>query len=616
MSPDPVSTDPVSPDPVSTAPEATPSGPGRARPGKGSDVPTQSLVWRLWREEVRCHRGRLAGVVVLTVLMALFTALYPAVIKRALDMFAAHDPRILYQVPALVVMITAAKAAAQYGQAVAVQDLVLIVIRGLQSRMFSHLVQADIARVEREAPAQLAARFTTDAISIREAMTRAVNSLGDVITVVGLVVSMFVTDWELSLIAALLYPVAAVPIQRIGKRVRRASGNMQEQIGETATMLTESFGQGRTVRVYRLEDAEERRANRSFDLLHRSLLRITRSRARVDPVMEVLGGTAVALVLGFAGWRSAMGGGTLGDFSAFVAALLLAARPLRALGSLNAAFQEGLAGIGRIFSVIDEPPAVRERPGAVPLPEGRGRLVFDAVRFQYPDGREGLRGLNLTAEPGLTVALVGPSGAGKSTALSLIPRLHDVSGGRILLDGVDLRDLTIDSLRGAIAYVSQDTLLFDSSVADNIRMGRPAADDAAVRAAARAAAAEEFILALPEGFETRVGTGGQRLSGGQRQRVALARALLRDPRLLLLDEATSALDTESEAVVQEALATLRRGRTTIVVAHRLSTVRSADLVVAMSEGHAVECGSHAELMERDGLYARLVRSQGLEVETI
>ncbi len=568
---------------------------------------------RLWRDEISRHRGRIAAVLVLTVAMALLNALYPLVIQRAIDMFTHNDPRILYQVPALVVIVTAAKAASQYGQTLAVQGLVLIVIRNLQGRMFEHLVDADIARIEREAPAQLSARFTTDAVTIREAMIRAVNALGDSVTVVGLAISMVYMDWELSLIAAVLYPLAAVPIQRIGKRVRRASGGMQEQIGRTAALLNESFGLARSVRVYRLEKAEVGRASRSFDLLHNSLLRITRGRAGVDPVLEVLGGSAVAAVLGFAGWRASMGGATLGSFSGFVAALLLASRPLRALGSLNAAVQEGLAGIERIFTVIDEPPGVQESPNALPLPAGHGRLVFERVGFTYPDGRAGLRDLSFVAEPGLTVALVGPSGAGKSTALSLIPRLHDVTAGRILLDGVDLRDLRLGALRDAIAYVSQDTLLFDTSVGDNIRMGRPGASDAALREAARAAAAEEFIDALPEGFATVVGPGGQRLSGGQRQRIALARALLRDPRLLLLDEATSALDTESEATVQDALARLRAGRTTIVVAHRLSTVRSADLVVALSDGEAIECGTHAALMEEGGLYARLVRTQALEV---
>jgi len=596
---------------LSGSPKPQKQAPAAARKGLPQDA-TRALMRRLWREEVTRHRGRMASVVGLTVLMASLTALYPLVIQRALDMFAAHDPRILYQVPALVVMVTAAKAASQYGQSIAVQGLVLTVIRGLQDRMFAHLVLADINMIEREAPAQWAARFTTDAVSIREAMIRAVNSLGDVVTVVGLVVSMFYMDWELSLIAAVLYPLAAVPIQKLGKRVRRASGGMQEQIGETAALLNESFAQARTVRVYRLEDIERRRVEHSFDLLHAAILRITIGRARVDPVLEVLGGAAVAAVLGFAGWRAAMGGATLGSFFGFVTALLTASRPLRALGSLNAALQEGLAGLVRIFAIIDTPPAIAERPDALPLPPGGGRLAFNAVEYHYADGRVGLCGLDFEAAPGMTVALVGPSGAGKSTALSLIPRLHDVTGGAITLDGADLRDVRLSDLRSAIAYVSQDTLLFDMSVADNIRIGRPGASDADVFAAATAAAAD-FIEALPEGFATVVGPGGQRLSGGQRQRVSLARALLRDPRLLLLDEATSALDSESEAKVQAALARLRQGRTTIVVAHRLATVQSADMIVVMQGGRAVEQGTHATLMQRDGLYARLVKTQALEL---
>jgi subfamily B ATP-binding cassette protein MsbA len=415
----------------------------------------------------------------------------------------------------------------------------------------------------------------------------------------------------LSLIAAALYPLAAVPIQRIGRRVRRASGGMQERMGETATLLNESFAQARTVRAYRLEAAETARARAAFDALYRSLVRITKSRSRIDPVLEVLGGAAVAAVIGFAGWRAAVGSNTIGNFTGFVAALLIASRPLRALGSLNAAVQEGLAGLVRVFGVIDEAPRVVESPAAAALPAGHGHVVFDNVHFVYPDGRVGLAGLSFDATPGTTVALVGPSGGGKSTALALIPRLQDVTAGAVRIDGADVRDVTLASLRDAIAYVSQDALLFDDSIAANIRMGRPGATDQEVAAAAAAAAAADFIAALPQGYATRVGPGGQRLSGGQRQRIALARALLRDPRILLLDEATSALDTENEAAVQLALAHLRRGRTTIVIAHRLSTVRDADQVIAMEAGRAMERGTHAMLTKANGLYARLVRSQVL-----
>jgi subfamily B ATP-binding cassette protein MsbA len=526
-------------------------------------------------------------------------------------MFEQKDARILDQLPVLIIGITAVKALAQYVQNVEVQRVVLLVIRELQQRMFAHLTQGDLARIEREAPAQLAARFTTDAAVIREAMTRAVNGLADAVTVVGLVASMIWLDWMLSLVAALLYPLAGLPIQVLGRRIRRASGGMQERMGETAAMLNESFAQARTVRAYRLERSEERRATDAFAELYQALLRMARNRAILDPMLEVIGGAAVALVIGFVGWRAAAGSDTIGHFTGFITALVIASRPLRALGSLNAAVQEGMAGLERVLAVVDEPPGIREARDAVTLPTGRGRVEFDDVRFAYPDGRHGLAGLSFTAEPGRTVALVGPSGAGKSTALALIPRLHDASAGAIRIDGADIRGVTLASLRDAIAYVGQDSLLFDDSVEANIAMGRPGADRAAVEAAAAAAAAHDFIAALPAGYATRVGPGGGRLSGGQRQRVALARALLRDPRILLLDEATSALDAESEKLVQDALARLRAGRTTIVVAHRLSTVRDADLVVAMADGVAVESGTHAELLAHDGLFARLVRTQTL-----
>ncbi len=576
---------------------------------------TRALTLRLWRNYMRQHRAGIVLALLSTLALAGFTALYPLVIQQAFDLFTEGDERIVWLVPPTIIVLTACKAAAQYGQAVSVQAVVLRVIESIQNDLFRALTRADLAVISREAPARHAARFTADAQAIREALTKAINGLANGLTVIGLVASMIYLDWQMSLILAVLYPVAIVPVLRLGKRIRRASGGMQERVGEAAAMLTESFSSARVVRTYGLEQQEEERARTAFARLRDALMHIARTRSKLDPILEALGGLAVAGVLCFVGWKVSTGRGTVGEFTGFVAALLVATQPLRALGSLNAALQEGFGGLVRVFSEMDREPTIATPIGAPALPEGPGRVEFRTVSFRYGgDGQAVLNDLSFTARPGQTVALVGPSGAGKSTALALMPRLYDATSGQILLDGAPVDSVTLESLRAAIAYVGQDAVIFDDTAFANIACGHPGATLEEVQAAARAAAAHDFLAALPHGYDTVLGPSGSRLSGGQRQRVALARALLRNPRVLLLDEATSALDAENEAAVGRALETLRAGRTTLVIAHRLATVQEADRIVVMQDGRAVEQGTHAELVAEDGLYARMVRTQAFAVE--
>jgi subfamily B ATP-binding cassette protein MsbA len=571
---------------------------------------TLPLIRRLWRDWMRPHARTLALVLVFVGLVAGATGLYPVLIKAAFDAFDAKDANAIMLAPLFVIAVTSIKGFSLLALTVLTNKVVTRIEADMQTALYGHMIEADLAQIGRESPAALTQRFTTDFSFIREALTRlSTVFLREVSTVIALVAAMLWIDPVLTLVAGIAAPFFAYPIEKIGRKLRRVAASTQEQTGQMASLITESLAGTRIAKTYGLEGYLKAKAAKTFDDVRGLKMKAANARGRLDPLLETGGGLAVAVVLVLIGQRILSGGSTVGDFTGFVSALVMAAQPIRALGNLNAIVQEAAAALQRTFAMMDDAPSIQDKPDARPLALTGGEIRFSNLSFSYTGEAAALRGVDLTAEAGQTTALVGRSGSGKSTLLSLVPRLYDVTEGAILIDGQDIRDVTLKSLRGAIAVVSQDVVLFDDTIRANIAFGRAGASDEEIVEAAKAAAAHDFILKQPEGYDTVVGPGGGRLSGGERQRISLARAFLKNAPILLLDEATSALDSESERLVQDAIRKLMRGRTTLVIAHRLSTVRNAEKIVVMENGGIVETGSHEALIARAGTYARLHRLQ-------
>jgi subfamily B ATP-binding cassette protein MsbA len=570
-----------------------------------------ALLWRLVRDFMRRHTLAVAIALVLMGVGAGSTALRAWLMQPVLDrIFVGRDGSLLYLIAGAALVLAFAKGVADYGEAVLMNRVAQRVIADVQKALFARLMRADLAYLYLHPSGTLSSRFTNDAAFLRRAAANVLGAIGkDALTVVFLVGVMFYQDWILALASFLLFPLAIRPIVSIGQRMRRVSANTQAELGQLTTLLSETFQGARLVKAYGMEDYEERRAAGLFESLFRLIDRATRIRSRASPMMESLGGAAIAVVILYGGHQVISGARTPGAFFSFITALLLAYQPMKSLANLNASLQEGLAAAQRIFHLLDVEPTIRDRPGARPLAVLGGEIAFREVQFGYAPGAVALDRISFTVPAGRTVALVGASGAGKSTILNLILRFFEVDNGSIAIDGQDIRAVTLASLRAAIALVAQEVTLFDDTLRANIAYGRFGASDAEIDTAARAAGVDGFIRALPMGYDTQVGEHGVRLSGGQRQRLAIARAMLKDAPILLLDEATSALDSESERQVQAALRALIRGRTTLVIAHRLSTVQGADLILVVDHGRIVESGKHAELIARNGVYARLYAMQ-------
>ena len=587
----------------------------------------RQILNRLWADWVLVYRGRLGLIFLLMVVVALAGGLYPALISHVFDLLAGKtdsgaarfaflslpdDP--FMAIPALIILVASIKAGAMYFQVLSVNSLALRITTDIQKAMSAHLITSDLAIVTAEPAGAFISRIMNDLNLVREALVRLANNLvRDILTIIVMVGVMVWFSWLLSLLVLAIYPLAMRPIVRIGRKQRAASGALQEHLEEVTSLLAETLQGIRMVKAYQREGAEKTRAGHAFDILYEKLVALLAGRARIDPILEVLGGFAIAGVIGVAAWQVQIGAMQVGDVVGFITALLMLVQPVRAIGTLNAVTQEGMAAASRIFQLLDKQNSITQKPDAPELIIRKGQIKFKDVSFSYGDVPV-LEKVSFEVGAGETIALVGPSGSGKSSIINLLPRFYDVASGQIMIDGQSISEVTTQSLRQQMALVSQEAILFDDTVAANIRFGQPDADEGKVKAAAKAAAADDFIQQLEGGYQARVGATGNLLSGGQRQRISIARAMLKDAPILLLDEATSALDAQSEKQVQQALERLSEGRTSLIVAHRLATIRNADMILVLEAGKIVERGRHEELLAKKGLYAELCALQSLSNE--
>ena len=574
-----------------------------------NNLSAKTIISRFWNDYIKPKKSLVILCLSLLALVAISYAFYPALIGFVFDALEAKNTNLLFQLAGLIVLISIVKAFAVYRQIQVVNKLVFSIIEEIQYKMTSKLIEADLSLITSQPPGHFVSRIVNDLNLIRDALVRVANSfVKDSLTLIAMICLMCWYDWFLAFLVLCVFPIAIYPIIRIGLDQRKASYNLQNHMENLISQLSETISNIPVIKAYNLEINQKERSKYNFNQLFLRLMKLNVGRARVEPILEILGGIAISVVIISGAWRLGKVDFSVGDFAGFITAMLLMVQPARGLGSFNSVVQEGIAAANRIYQLIDQKPIVISSKSSSLISSGNEIIQFDNVSFKY--GKiDVLKNISFNAEKGKVTAIVGASGAGKTTLLGLIERFYNVSQGAIYLGNQDLKDIKISSLRSKIAYVSQEGSMFNDSIKNNIMFGNQDADFGQVKKAAQNAAAHDFIQSLPDGYETQIGTGGNLLSGGQRQRIAIARAFLRDAPILLLDEATSSLDSESESKIQYAMDKLAKGRTTIVVAHRLSTVRKANKIIVLDNGKIVESGSHENLIAKDGVYTNLCRLQ-------
>jgi subfamily B ATP-binding cassette protein MsbA len=562
------------------------------------------------------YRGRLSIALLAMVVYASGSAYQAWLVKSIIDGVLSLDrvqQMALKVVAGQILLAYFLKGVGGYASGILMADVGQRVVMDLRNRLFRHILDQSAAFFSRRTTGQLVSRITNDVNQVQSVVSETVADLiRESLAVVGFAGMLFWFDWNLAIVCLTAAPLIVYPLVRLGQRVRKTTRRGQEELEHVTHLAAEGFTGHRIVKAFGAEAREAERFSQASFRLYRINMKIMSALSALPPLMEFIGGIAAVGALWYGVKEIRAGQLTPGDFSAFLAAAFMMYGPIKKLSRVNAGIQQAIAAAQRIFAMLDTHSEVKEKPGAQPLARLRQTVEFRDVGFAYEDAPDQftLRHVSFTAPAGKVMAIVGLSGAGKTTLVNLIPRFYDVTEGKILLDGVDIRDASLRSLRDQIALVTQETVLFDDTIAANIAYGAPGSPAQAIEAAARAAHAHEFIVDLAGGYDARIGERGQRLSGGQRQRLAIARAILKDCPLLVLDEATSSLDAESEGLVQEALANLMRNRTTFVIAHRLSTVRRAGLIIALDKGEVAEVGTHEQLVDRPGgVYAKLYALQ-------